>query len=145
MRRTNTFELVFKHPERVRNLAVGCAVLWNKLNFKRRQSFFKGQLDWDSKTEYDEFKGWIGSATAQQIIRKNDASWRGFFGLLKAKREGRLPKHITRLSPPGYWKDRRNGKYTLRIVIRNDCYTIDGRNVKLPNKIKGPLRVHRDG
>lgn len=87
MRRTNIFRIVFKHPERVKRLAVGCAVLWNKLNFKRRQSFFKGQFDWDSKIEYDEFKGWIGSATAQQIIRKNDANWRGFFTLLKAHPE----------------------------------------------------------
>jgi hypothetical protein len=44
MRRTNTFELVSKHPERVTRLAVGCAVLWNILNFKRRQSFLRSSL-----------------------------------------------------------------------------------------------------
>lgn len=140
MRRTNSFVIVFKHPERVTRLAIGCAVLWNTINFKRRQSFFKGKLDWDSAAEYDEFKGWLGSATAQQIIRKNDASWRGFFALLKAKREGRLTPHITRVSPPGYWKDRHTGKYRLRIIIRNDCYRIDGRNVILPKRITGRIK-----
>ncbi|MFX1520809.1 MAG: RNA-guided endonuclease TnpB family protein [Promethearchaeota archaeon] len=140
MRRTNSFAIVFTHPERVIQLAVGCVVLWNKLNFKRRQSFFKGNLDWDSKAEYDEFKGWVGSATAQQIIRKNDASWRGFFRLLKAKREGRLPPHIKQVSPPGYWKDRRTGKYRLRIIIRRDCYRIDGRNITLPKRITGRMK-----
>ncbi|MFX1520300.1 MAG: RNA-guided endonuclease TnpB family protein [Promethearchaeota archaeon] len=140
MRRTNRFVIVFTHPEWVLRLTVSCAVLWNKLNFKRRQSFFQGKFDWDSNAEYDAFKGWVGSAAAQQIIRKNDASWRGFFGLLKAKWEGRLPPHIARVSPPGYWKDRRTGKYRLRIIIRNNCYRIEGRKVTFPKRITGHIK-----
>ena len=46
------------------------AVLWGKVNYKRRQSFFSGEIDWDTKNEYDEFKWVLGSATIQQIIRK---------------------------------------------------------------------------
>jgi hypothetical protein len=34
------------------------------------------------------------------IIRKNNDVWRGFFGLLELKREGRLPPFITWISPP---------------------------------------------
>jgi hypothetical protein len=56
--------------------------------------------------------------------------------------EGRLPKHITRVSMPKYWK--RNGKRELRIIVRNDCYRIDDEYIHLPKglklKYKGMLR-----
>jgi len=112
----------------------GCVVLWNKLNYKRRQSLFNGDFNWDSKVEYDEFKGWIGSGTTQQIIRKNDHAWRAFFKLLKLKDGGKLPQNIKHVSPPGYWKDK------MIICIRNDCYRIDGRNIILPFKLKGRIK-----
>jgi len=38
------------------------------------------------KEFYERYKALIGSATAQQILNKNDEAWRSFFGLLKAKR-----------------------------------------------------------
>ncbi|MDF2955166.1 MAG: Transposase, partial [Candidatus Alkanophagales archaeon MCA70_species_2] len=66
----------------------------------------------------------MGSATAQQIIRKNNEAWKSFFALLKQKKEGKLPPHINRIKPPGYWKDRRRGERALRILIRNDCYKL---------------------
>lgn len=65
----------------------------------------------------------MGSATAQQIIRKNNEAWRSFFSLLRLKR--RLPPHIERVSPPRYWKDRSTGKRKLMTVIRNDTYRIE--------------------
>ncbi|PUA31491.1 MAG: transposase, partial [Candidatus Terraquivivens tikiterensis] len=59
---------------------------------------------------------------------------------LEAK--GRLPKHIAKISMPRYWK--RNGKRELRIVVRNDCYRVDGEYLYLPNglrvKYKGSLK-----
>lgn len=42
------------------------------------------------KTAYEEFKREIGSATVQQICRKNAESWKSFFTLLRKKRNGEL-------------------------------------------------------
>ncbi len=101
------------------------AVLWNKINYKRRQSFFSGEIDWNTKEEYNEFKRILGSATAQQIIRKNNEAWSGFFALLRLKQKGKLPSCINKVSPPSYWKDRKNNRRKLMTVIKNDCYRIE--------------------
>ncbi len=57
MRRTNSFKIEWDNPEEARELALGCSTLWNKLNHKRRQSFFheKG-FDCSSDELYDDFK-----------------------------------------------------------------------------------------
>ena len=142
LRRINKFRLrLSKEQERVLlSLCEVSAVLWNKVNYRRRQSFFRGEIDWDSKEEYGEFKKILGSATAQQIIRKNNEAWRSFLKLLKLKREGRLPKHIHKVSPPRYWKDRSTGRRKLMTVMRNDCYRIEemngGKWLILPKKLK---------
>ncbi len=67
----------------------------------------------------------LGSATTQQIIRKNNEAWRSFFALLKLQRQRKLPSHIRNVSLPGYWKDRLTGKRKLMTAIRNDCYRIE--------------------
>jgi len=127
MKRTNKFRLrPSKEQEKIlRTLCEMSAVLWNKVNYKRRQSFFAGEIDWDTRNEYNEFKRILGSATTQQIIRKNDEAWRSFLKLLRLKQQKKLPEHIQRISPPRYWKDRRTGKRKLLTVIRNDCYRIE--------------------
>jgi len=61
----------------------------------------------------------IGSATAQQVIRKNNEAWRGFLKLKRLERLGKLPPHIKRVSMPRYWKKR--GRRELRVIVRNDC------------------------
>ena len=100
------------------------AVLWNKLNYIRRQAFFEGRFDWKEGVDelYNEFKRILGSSTAQQIIKKNNEAWRSFFALLRLKRRGELPPHVRKVSPPRYWKDRLTGKRKLMTVVRNDCY-----------------------
>jgi putative transposase len=50
------------------------------------------------------------------------------------ERECRLPKHITRVSMPRYWKYK--GKRELRIIVRNDCYKVIDGYLYLPNGIK---------
>jgi len=109
------------------NLCEMSAVLWNKLNYIRRQSFFEGKFNWKECVNelYNEFKRILGSATTQQIIRKNNEAWRSFFALLKLKNQGKLPPHIRKVSPPRYWKDKLSGKRKLMTVIRNDCYRIE--------------------
>jgi hypothetical protein len=37
---------------------------------------------------YERYELLIGSATAQQVLNKNDDLWRNFFRLLELKREG---------------------------------------------------------
>lgn len=140
MKRTNTFKVVFEQPRKILSMGRGCAVLWNVLNYKRRQSFFSGEFNWDCTEEYDSFKHWVGSATAQQIIRKNNSSWKSFFALLRKKEEGKLPGHVKKVGPPGYWKDRKTGELVIRILVRNDCYRVEGRNVKLPKDVKGRIK-----
>jgi putative transposase len=139
MKRTNTFSVRFNgQGKKVARMADGCARLWNTLNYRRRQAFSQGDMSWDSTVEYEAFKGVVGSATAQQVIRKNDQAWKAFYQLLRMKREGRLPPHIRRVRPPGYWKDR-DGNRVLRIIVRNDCYTLKGKRLKLPFGIKAKV------
>jgi len=134
MRRSNTFKIIFKNPAKAESLGKGCAVLWNKLNYKRRQAFFNGEFEWEWKEEYNAFRGWVGSATAQNICRKNGQAWKAFFSLLKLKGGGKLPENIKHVSPPGYWKDR------MIICIRNESYRINGRTLTLPFKLKGRIK-----
>lgn len=141
MKRTNTFAIKFKNEAKAFERANGCSALWNVLNYKRRQSFFNnnGNIDWDYSAEYKSFAPNIGSSTAQQIIRKNDSAWRIFFKLLKLKSEGKLPPHIEKVNPPGYWKDRKTGLPILRILIRFDEYKIKGRIIKFSKNLKGRI------
>ena len=101
--------------------------LWNEVNYARRRQFFETKrvdLRNTYKEFYERYKMLIGSATAQQILNKNDEAWRSFFGLLKARKEGRLPPFMRRVSPPGYKK--RGGFRTLWTVLRKDQYRIEG-------------------
>jgi putative transposase len=112
MKRTNTF-IVEDHPK-LYELADDCAKLWNEVNFERRQAYVNyKKFSWHPEYLYEKYAPLIGSANAQQIIRKNNEVWRSFFKLKKLEAEGRLPKHITRVSMPRYWKE--NGKRELRI------------------------------
>jgi putative transposase len=101
--------------------------LWNEVNYARRRQFFETKrVDLRStyKEFYERYKTLIGSATAQQVLNKNDEAWRSFFGLLKARKEGRLPPFMRRVSPPGYKK--RGGFRILWTVLRKDQYRIEG-------------------
>ena len=65
----------------LREWAENCAVLWNMINYKRRQQFFRGEkVDLgEDRLLYGLLKPLVGSATAQQIMRKNSEAWRSFF------------------------------------------------------------------
>lgn len=138
MRRTNTFALApsKEQHQRLLEIADACARLWNELNYRRRLSFFNGEINWENRDLYDKYKGIVGSATAQQIQRKNNEAWRSFFALLRLKAEGKLPPHIQRIRPPCYWKDRASGKRKLLILIRRDCYRLEASAMRLPKKLK---------
>ena len=76
--------------------------------------FFEGKgVDLKStyRDFYEKYKALIGSATAQQILNKNNEAWRGFLALLKLRKKGKLPPFITKVNPPGYRK--KAGRRTL--------------------------------
>jgi putative transposase len=93
--------------------------------FEKRGVDFKATY----KEHYEKYKALIGSATAQQVLNKNDEAWRGFFKMLKLKKEGKLPPFITRVNPPGYKK--KSNKRTLWTVLRRDQYRVEGDRIVL--------------
>jgi len=98
----------------------------------RRRAFFEKRgvdLKATYKEFYEKYKTLIGSATAQQVLNKNDEAWRSFFKMLKLKKEGKLPPFITKINPPGYRK--KNNKRTLWTVLRKDQYRIEGDKIVL--------------
>src|SRR5579885_3135955 len=138
MKRANIFRLrpTREQEARLFQLADNCSKMWNEVNYKRRQSFFSGRLDWNTIEFYHRYKSIIGSATAQKIIRKNNEAWKSFFSLLKKWKEGELDE---KPKPPGYWKDRKTGKRKSAIVMRNDCY-----NKGVSEIIVGDIKNIRD-
>jgi putative transposase len=116
-------------------LADGCARLYNEINFERRHAYiYYKRFKWYPKRLYEKYSPLIGSATAQQIINKNNEAWRSFLALKRLEKKGKLPKHITKISMPRYWK--KNGKRKLRMILRNDCYKIDDKYIYLPRGLK---------
>jgi len=74
LERTNTFIV-----EGDKALADDCARLWNDLNFERRQAYIHHRkFPWYPEHLYKKYDPLVGSATAQQIINKNNEAWRSF-------------------------------------------------------------------
>jgi putative transposase len=133
MKRVSIIELVVERDaeEKLKLLCSLSSKLWNEVNYARRRMFFE-KKGVDLKTTYREFyekyKLLIGSATAQQVLNKNDEAWKSFFESLKIKKEGRLPPFITKVNPPGYKK---KNKRVLWTVLRKDQYRIEGDKIVL--------------
>ena len=118
MQRSNTFEvqpLTDRDEELLRTILDASACLWNQLNFERRENLFEGENVWETADYRKRYVGMLGSATAQQLIRKNSEAWRSFFGAKEAGEDAR---------PPGFWGNREEGR-ELRTYIRNDSYTLE--------------------
>ncbi len=119
MKRVNKFRLrPTKELEKVLfSLCEMSAV--NKLSYIRRQAFYEGEFDWKAGTKvlYEEFKRMLGSATAQQIIKKNNEALRSFFSPLKLKKQGKLPPYIHKVPPSRYWKDRSLNKQNKKLLV----------------------------
>jgi putative transposase len=130
--RANTF-VVEGYPT-LWELADNCARLYNEVNFERRQAYIRYKRFEYPKHLYAKYAPLIGSATAQQIINKNNEAWKSFLALKRFEAEGKLPEHIAKVSMPRYWK--RNGRRELRIIVRNDCYRIDDKYLYLPKALK---------
>ena len=109
---------------------------------------WRNKIDWNTDEEYGRYKRLVGSATAQQIIRKNNEVWKSYFALLKAYKAGKIED---RPHSPGYWKDRNTGRRILRILVRSDAYKLDNKYLRLPFKLrvkwrgKNKWRGNREG
>jgi putative transposase len=124
VKRTNTFAVcsLSNDDERLlRELLDASASLWNELNYERRQQFFDGESVWETDDYRKQYVDVTGSATAQQVIRKNSSAWRSFF---TAKEEWESGERDERPSPPGYWGNEDDGR-ELRTFIRKDLYTLE--------------------
>ena len=120
MKRVNTFRVVPQSDadeELLRRLLDASASLWNELNYERRQNYFADDDSsvWDTDEYRGRYNGIVGSATVQQLTRKNSEAWRSFFSL---KESGE------RANPPGYWGNEEDGR-TLRTYIRCNQYTLE--------------------
>jgi putative transposase len=134
-RRANVVRLLpnGSQERKLRRLASTSAKLFNEVNYERRQQFFRGEKvdlegTWDRC--YERYRRALG-VNAQAVLRKNNEAWSSFFSLLKRKREGKLPPHMRRVSPPKYWKDRETKERRLLLVVRQDRYIVDERNRRL--------------
>jgi putative transposase len=95
-------------------LADNCAGLYNEVNFERRHAYIRyKRFERCPKRLHEKYAPLVGSATAQQIINKNNEAWRSIPALKRLRAEGRLPKHTTKVSMPRRWK--KNGKKELKL------------------------------
>ena len=117
MKRVNTFEVVPQtenDKECLLRLLDASASLWNELTYERRQNYFGDGDVWDTSEYRGRYNGVVGSATVQQVTRKNSEAWRSFFALTENGEDA---------NPPSYWGNEEDGR-ELRTYIRNNQYTI---------------------
>ena len=117
MKRSNTFDVAPRSDtdaELLHRVLDASASLWNELNYERRQSYFGDGDVFETDDYRKRYVGVLGSATAQQVIRKNTEAWRSFIAL---KKKGEAA------GPPGYWGNEEDGR-ELRTYVRNDQYTL---------------------
>jgi putative transposase len=110
-------------------IGLTCTRLFNKLNYEKRQTFFKRELTPEkyyeiNKKYYYRYNEVLG-VNAQAAIQKNDEAWNVFFKQLDLRKQGRLPQHIRKVSPPGYWMDRLTGEKEIHIFVRSDRYYLE--------------------
>ncbi len=132
-RRTNVVRLLPNgfQERKLRKLANVSAKLFNEVNYERRRQFFSRQrVDFRGTwgKYYEKYKKILG-VNAQAVLQKNNEAWSSFFSLLKLKKQGKLPPHMNRVSPPRYWKESKKRK--LILVVRQDRYEVDEENHKL--------------
>ena len=144
---TNIFEVVPMSDvdeELFHRMMDASASLWNELTYERRQQFFDGDSVWETEDYRKRYIGVLGSASAQQAIRKNDQAWRGFFDSDESDK-----------GLPGYWGNEEDGR-DLRWFGRNDQYTIEwgdrsrleipvGKDLKSEYGLSGRLRLEVRG
>jgi putative transposase len=119
------------------------AALWNAVQYRCRQAFFKGEPVPSYQTLCAEFQNHpayraLPSDIGQEVVKKARKAWNSFFACLRLHRAGKLerPPRI-----PGYWKDRRTGRRLARVIpVKSPrSYALDARAVSLtlPADVRG--------
>ena len=140
MKRSNLFQLAPTADQHhtLRELGVNCAKLWNEVNYLHRQQYQDYlKLDWNPQV-YKKYVPQVGSATAQQVVRKNNEAWRSFLTLKRMQKRGQLLTTTRRVVSPGYWK--RDGRYVLRMLFRCDSYRMREGRLDLPHHLSVAFR-----
>ncbi|MGB9804930.1 hypothetical protein [Desulfofundulus sp.] len=95
-----------------------CVALWNAVQYRCRQAFFRGEpvpsyeilsTEFKEHPVYRTLPAYIG----QEVIKKARRTWNAFFACLRLYRKGRLAQ---RPSLSLYWKDRKTGKRFFRVI-----------------------------
>jgi hypothetical protein len=68
---------------------------------------------WNTADYRKQYVGVLGSATAQQVVRKNNSAWQSFFAARENDEDA---------APPGHWGNE-DDRRELRMCIRNEQYT----------------------
>jgi len=105
----------------LRELQIRCAKLWNRANYLIRQEYFKSGKILSYETVYNlvknspDYKA-LPTDIAQAVLKKLSESWKSFEELKELERNGKLPEHIKKVSPPKYFKDEET-KQTLPMSV----------------------------
>jgi putative transposase len=117
MNRTNTILLTPtpSQERELRALADASAQLWNMANYERRQAYFTDGRAPSYENQWRTFKGSepfkrIRTCKGQALLLKLREAWGSFLALKRLQRNGQLPPHLERVSPPRYMKDRKTRK-----------------------------------
>ena len=133
-KRTNTFTvrpLSDGGEQLLRDVLDASAALWNETNYERLMRYndedgYDGEAVWDADTGQLEgkYKGVLGASTAQQVIRTNSESWRGFFRHKDQYHDDSNTSVTEHPDPPGFRGNEDEGRH-LKTVIRNTSYTVE--------------------
>jgi len=97
----------------------------------------------------------LGTCKAQALLAKLNEAWQSFFSLVRLRKQGKLPPHIRKLSPPRYLKEK-GVRIANAFYVRNDGWSLKGEilsigKTKIPfqhGKIwagrRGRLEIRRD-
>ena len=130
MNRTNTILLTPTpaQEQELHGLADASARVWNMANYERRRAYFSDRRvpsyenQWRTFKDSEAFKR-LGTCKGQALLLKLREAWGSFLALKRLQRNGQLPDHIKRVSPPRYMKDRKTrNRRAEAIYVRNDGY-----------------------
>ncbi len=111
-----------EQKQALKELQIRCVKLWNRANYLIRQEYFKSGKILSYETVYNlvknssDYKA-LPTDTAQAVLKKLSESWNSFKELKKLEEENKLPKHIKKVSPPKYFKDRKKNQTLPMSVI----------------------------
>jgi len=131
--------------ELLKEYAENSAILWNTANFERRIAWFNHDKmpsyasQCKSLKTSEAFKR-LGTCKAQALISKLREAWSSFYALKRLQKQGKLPPHIVKVSPPHYWKE--NGKRNAKaFYVRNDGWRWRYNDKDEEELLIGKLRV----